>query len=90
MMAQVSQALLLIKGCMASFTIAKVRTNPSAVAVSARSDGSYNVQKIMEKLNGGGHFSAAAVEREDVSVQQMKDMILKCIEEEQKNESNIA
>ena len=90
MMAQVSQALLLIKGCVASFTIAKVKTNPNAVAVSARSDGSYNVQKIMEKLNGGGHFSAAAVERADVSVQQMKDMILKCIEEEQNNESNIA
>lgn len=32
----------------------------------------------------------AAVERADVSVQQMKDMILKCIEEEQNNESNIA
>lgn len=31
----------------------------------------------MEKLNGGGHFSAVAVERADVSVQQMKDMILK-------------
>ena len=46
--------------------------------------------EIMEKLNGGGHFSAAAVERADVSVQQMKDMILKCIEEEQNNESNIA
>lgn len=90
MMAQVSQALLLIKGCVASFTIAKVKTNPNAVAISARSDGSYNVQKIMEKLNGGGHFSAAAVEREGVSVQQMKDMILNCIEEELKNEGNIA
>lgn len=90
MMAQVSQALLLIKGCEASFTIAKVKSNPNAVAVSARSDGSFNVQKIMEKLNGGGHFSAAAVEREDVTVQQMKDMILKCIEEEQKNESHFA
>ena len=90
MMAQVSQALLLIKGCVASFTIAKVKTSPNAVAVSARSDGSYNVQKIMEKLNGGGHFSAAAVEREGVSVQQMKDMILNCIEEELKNEGNIA
>ena len=90
MMAQISQALLLIKGCVASFTIAKVKTNPNAVAISARSDGSYNVQKIMEKLNGGGHFSAAAVEREGVSVQQMKDMILNCIEEEFKNEGNIA
>ena len=47
-------------------------------------------KKIMEKLNGGGHFSAAAVEREGVSVRQMKDMILNCIEEELKNEGNIA
>lgn len=90
MMAQVSQALLMIKGCVASFTIAKVKNSANAVAVSARSDGSYNVQKIMEKLNGGGHFSAAAVERKDLSVQQMKDLILKYIEEEQKNEGNFA
>ena len=90
MMAQVSQALLLIKGCQASFTIAKLKSNPNHVAVSARSDGSYNVQKIMEKLNGGGHFSAAAVERDDMSVQQMKETILKYIEEEQKNEGNLA
>ena len=90
MMAQVSQALLMIKGCVASFTIAKVKNSANAVAVSARSDGSYNVQKIMEKLNGGGHFSAAAVERKDLSVQQMKDLILNYIEEEQKNEGNFA
>ena len=90
MMAQVSQALLMIKGCVASFTIAKVKNSTNGVAVSARSDGSYNVQKIMEKLNGGGHFSAAAVERQDLSVQQMKDLILKYIEEEQNNEGNFA
>jgi cyclic-di-AMP phosphodiesterase len=90
MMAQVSDALLLIKGCRASFTIARLKKDSNKVAVSARSDGSYNVQKIMEKLNGGGHFSAAAVERDDVSVQKMKELILKCIEEEENNESNLA
>ena len=46
---------------------------------------------MFKKLwKNGGHFSAAAVEREGVSVQQMKDMILNCIEEELKNEGNIA
>lgn len=90
MMAQVSESLLLIKGCQASFTIAKLKTDPKKVGVSARSDGSYNVQKIMEKLNGGGHFSAAAAERENISVHEFKELIMKCIEEEQKDESNIA
>ena len=60
------------------------------ICVSARSDGSYNVQKIMEKLNGGGHFSAAAAERENISVHEFKELIMKCIEEEQKDESNLA
>lgn len=90
MMAQVSQALLLIKGCQASFTISRLKSDSSIVAVSARSDGSFNVQKILEKLNGGGHFSAAAVERKDMSVNEMKNAILELIEEEQKNEGNLA
>jgi nanoRNase/pAp phosphatase (c-di-AMP/oligoRNAs hydrolase) len=30
------------------------------VFISARSDGSINVQLIMEAMNGGGHYAAAA------------------------------
>ena len=88
-LAQVSESLLLVKGCVASFTIGKVKNEPSTAAISARSDGTFNVQKIMEALNGGGHFSAAAVERKETEPQTMKQELLKVLEEEE-NESNLA
>ena len=66
MLSQISDSLLKFKGCQAAFTIG-VNENNGATAISARSDGTVNVQKIMEKMNGGGHFSAAALERDDIS-----------------------
>lgn len=80
MMAQVSDSLLKIKGCRASFTIA--RTNANDVAISARSDGTFNVQKIMEKMHGGGHFAAAALERKNTTVMKMKEELLNYLKEE--------
>lgn len=82
LMAQVAQELLLIKGCQASFTIAPLANNPKVSAISARSDGSINVQKIMEHLRGGGHFSAAAVERDDLSPRELKEELIRVIKEE--------
>ena len=58
--------MLNIKGIEASFVIAY--TGTSTVAVSSRSKGSVNVQVIMEQMNGGGHFSAAALSRENAKV----------------------
>ena len=83
-MAQLSESLLMVRGCTASFTIANVVGKDGVSAISARSDGTYNVQKIMEKLNGGGHFSAAATERKDVHPLQLKKMLLALIEEDKK------
>ncbi|MBP3853846.1 MAG: DHH family phosphoesterase, partial [Erysipelotrichaceae bacterium] len=82
MLATVAQNLLLIKGCKASFVISRLKGKRHWSALSARSDGSYNVQKIVEKLKGGGHFSAAAVERNDISPQQLKQQLLKVLKEE--------
>ena len=89
MMSQVADALLLIKGCKAAFTIALTSKNPVTANISARGDGSINVQKIMEKMNGGGHFSAAALERKDITVKDLQNELLKVIKEEY-DESNIA
>lgn len=88
-MAQVSDALVLIKGIKASFTIAYTSKEPITVSVSARGDGSTNVQKIMEKMNGGGHFSAAALERKNCTVSQIKEELCDVIREVY-DESNIA
>ena len=39
------------------------------IHISARSDGSINVQVILEKLHGGGHFDVAGAQVEGDSVQ---------------------
>ena len=86
MLSQVSDALLLIKGCQASFTIGKNRDN-GRTAISARSDGSFNVQTVMEKMRGGGHFAAAAMERDDLTVQEAEDLLKSLLDEGQEEEA---
>ena len=51
--------MLGIRGVEASFALAIAG---SGVAVSARSKGRINVQLIMEKLDGGGHFDMAGAQ----------------------------
>ena len=58
-----------VEGIVASFVIAR-RSN-EVVGVSARSQGEFNVQLIMEKMGGGGHLNNAAVQLTDVSVTQV-------------------
>lgn len=84
-----AQTLLLIKGCEASFVIAKVDKKDKPTAMSARSDGQKNVQKIVERLKGGGHFTAAALERNDIEPNELKNELIKILEEEE-HESNLA
>ena len=49
---------MMAKGVHASFAIARISSK--AVKISARSDGTINVQLLAEKLGGGGHFEASA------------------------------
>ena len=79
MMSQAADSLLNIKGVEASFVIANIKDNK--VAVSARSKGEINVQVIMEKMHGGGHFSAAALQRDDTSVAAVDDELRAMIDE---------
>lgn len=44
--------------------------------VSARSKGYFNVQVVVEKMQGGGHFSAAGLQRSDTSVKALKEELL--------------
>lgn len=55
--AKTADRLLTVKNVRASFAVARMETD---VFISARSDGSVNVQLIMEGLGGGGHYNAAA------------------------------
>jgi cyclic-di-AMP phosphodiesterase len=76
LMSMVADQLLGISDIEASFVIARVSDNQ--VAISARSRGKFNVQFVLEKLGGGGHFTAAAVQKDHMSVQELEKL---CIEE---------
>ena len=61
--AQVADELMTVKGTKASFVLG--RNARGQTVVSARSLGEINVQSLMEKLGGGGHFTSAAVQTDE-------------------------
>lgn len=61
--AQVADELMTVKGTKASFALG--RNERGQTVVSARSLGDLNVQTLMEKLGGGGHFTSAAVQTDE-------------------------
>jgi Predicted signaling protein consisting of a modified GGDEF domain and a DHH domain len=77
MLAKSSNALLEISGVKAAFTIGKVSRD--VVAVSARSYKKINVQVIMENIGGGGHFSMAACQFEDKTLEEVRDIVEEAI-----------
>ncbi len=90
LMSMGADTLLSIKNMEAAFVIAK--TADDEVGISARSKGNVNVQRIMELMNGGGHFSAAATQRKNISVdalcEELKQRIKEYLAGEEENESN--
>ncbi|MEG0526837.1 MAG: DHH family phosphoesterase [Longicatena sp.] len=94
LMSQAADTLLSIKDVEASFVISALKEG--SIAVSARSKGTINVQVIMEKMHGGGHFSAAALQRENTTVMEVENELkekireyLDEIKEDSNNESNL-
>ena len=70
--------LMNLKGNHVCFVAAHI--SAKKVKVSARSDGSVNVQLLMEKLGGGGgHFAMAAGIFENSSIEEVKDAIYNVI-----------
>ena len=61
--AQVADELMTVKGTKAAFVLG--RNMRGQTVVSARSLGEINVQALMEKMGGGGHFTSAAVQSDE-------------------------
>lgn len=51
------------------------------VSISARSNGAINVQLVMEKLGGGGHYTMAGTQIEGISVEQAYESLCNAIDE---------
>ena len=81
--AQVADELLMIKGVKASFVLGINEKNQTII--SARSLGEINVQSLMEKFGGGGHFTSSAAQVEEpleVVEEQLKKIVKSSISKE--------
>jgi len=60
------------------YAVALAKINDHTVAVSARSKGSMNIQRVMEHIGGGGHFNSAAaqVALTDTNINELKETII--------------
>ena len=87
---QAVNILIDIKEIDCAFVIWKLSNNE--VAISARSDGSINVQVIIEKLGGGGHMTAAGLQTKELSQDELYNKLIEALNEYlesvEKDESN--
>lgn len=78
-LALVSEQLLKFEDVEASFTIGK--TDSNTIGVSARSLGRINVENYMAHLGGGGHMTDAAAQMIGNDIEEIKNLVLKIIDE---------
>lgn len=76
--AQAADDLMNVTGIQASFVCCKV---DDTVYISARSFGEINVQRVMEKLGGGGHLTVSGAQLTDCTVEEAKEKVRAAIEE---------
>lgn len=79
LLAKVGNELLNIAEIKAVFVAGRV--DKDKIAISARSKTEVNVQLIMEKLGGGGHFSMAACQVEEKTVKETIDKLEEAIDQ---------
>ncbi len=70
--------MLMLRGIDAAFTLVRIGDQ---IHISGRSNGSVNVQLILEKLHGGGHFDVAGAQVESDSVKRVLDTLKASIDE---------
>lgn len=76
--AQAADDLMNVTGVKASFVCCKIG---DMVYISARSFGEINVQRIMERLGGGGHLTVSGAQLPEVSLDEAKEKIRQAIKD---------
>lgn len=84
--AQAADTLLSIKGIQAAFVLAEADNN--TVTISGRSLGSINVQIILERIGGGGHFSIAGAQLHGVTLDEAVKTLMNSIQTYMKEVEN--
>jgi len=75
---KVADNLLRVKGVKASFALIKIGND---VVISGRSKGEVNVQLILEKLQGGGHFDIAGAQVKNANLTRTCEMLKSAIDD---------
>ena len=70
--AKAANKLLTVKNINAAFALIRIGTT---VFISARSNGSINVQLILEKIGGGGHFDVAGAALADTDLEAAEELL---------------
>lgn len=79
--AQAADELLTMDDIRASVVFSQ---NENGVSISARSDGSVNVQVMMEELGGGGHQTVAGVQVKGVTAAELMPKVIELAKEQMK------
>lgn len=75
--AKAADKLLNLRGVDAAFSLVMI---DGAIHISARSNGNVNVQLILEKLNGGGHYDVAGAQISDMTMQEVLSLLRTAID----------
>ncbi|NCA97024.1 MAG: hypothetical protein EOM77_02420 [Bacteroidia bacterium] len=78
-LAKVANQCLQMKGVNAAFVIGN--TDEKETRLSARSDGTINVQMLAEKMFGGGHFTSAGVSFKNQTIKKAEEKLLEVLNE---------
>lgn len=76
--AQSADKMLSINKIEAAFALVKI---DGTTYISARSKGTINVQLILEKMSGGGHFDVAGAQVNEEPVQSVLSQVKRCVDE---------
>ena len=79
-LAKIADNVITVNNIKVAFCIGRIGKN--AIGISARSLDEANVQLIMEKLGGGGHYNNAATQLYDISKEQAKQKLIEVLKEE--------
>ena len=79
-LAAIAEELLQFENVEASFVIGNI--SKDIVGISARSIGKINVEEIMAKLGGGGHYTEAATQIKEKTIKEVQELLLNVLKEE--------
>ncbi|HZJ87041.1 MAG TPA: DHH family phosphoesterase [Erysipelothrix sp.] len=78
LMSQVADEILKVRNVEASFVVSNI--SEDTVAISSRSSGDLNVQRVMEILGGGGHFTGAAAQIKNQNINEVVENLKEAID----------